>query len=121
MSGPDLSVLPGLATDGEDPTFAEPWEAQAFALTLALHEAGRFTWTEWADHLSAQVHGGEDRPYYRHWLAALEKLMAEKAHVQADQLEARQRAWLDAAARTPHGEPIELAAAVRAGDETISV
>ena len=65
--------------------FREPWEAQAFAMTLALHERGLFTWTEWADALSsaikrAQAAGDCDdgSTYYEHWLAALETLVGTK-------------------------------------------
>ena len=36
-------------------TFAEPWQAQAFAMTLLLHERGVFTWTQWARALAAQI------------------------------------------------------------------
>ena len=56
--------------------FAAPWEAQAFAMAVRLHEAGHFTWTEWAERLAeeikrAQAAGDPDRgdTYYRHWLA----------------------------------------------------
>ena len=65
--------------------FREPWEAQAFAMTLALHERGLFTWPEWAATLGeeikrAQAAGDPDtgETYYHHWLNALERLVAEK-------------------------------------------
>ena len=72
--------------------FREPWEAQAFAMALALHERGLFTWTEWAATLGdeikrAQAAGDPDTgdTYYRHWLAALERLVAEKGVADAAQ------------------------------------
>ena len=65
--------------------FAAPWEAQAFAMVLALHEKGLFTWPEWAAALAdeikaAQAAGDPDtgETYYRHWLAALEKIVAQR-------------------------------------------
>jgi nitrile hydratase accessory protein len=96
--------------------FRAPWEAQAFAMAVRLHEAGHFTWTEWAERLAreiarARAAGDPDLgdTYYRHWLAALEALVTEKGLVRAEEL-ARRRAEWDAAARaTPHGQPIELA------------
>ena len=98
-----------------DPTFKEPWEAQAFAMTLALHERGAFTWKEWANTLAeviAEVRErgepdtGED--YYRHWLAALERIVQRKGLVTDASLVERRHEWEEAAHRTPHGKPIEL-------------
>ena len=94
-------------TDPEQP-FSEPWEAQAFALTLHLHEQGHFTWAEWADALSAQIHSGIERGYYQHWLTALETLLAAKGIASEATLSNTAKAWKDAAARTPHGAPITL-------------
>lgn len=111
----DLKSLPGLVLDGGQPVFAQPWEAQAFAMTVHLHEKGLFTWDEWAAHLSEQIHGGEERAYYAHWLAALESVVAAKTVIDGTALGARQRAWEEAAEKTPHGEPIELLRAVREG------
>lgn len=102
---------------GEDgaPVFREPWEAQAFALTLALHERGLFTWPEWAQALAgeirqAQASGDPDdgSTYYRHWLAALETLAAAKGITSGDALADRRAAWDRAAHATPHGAPIVL-------------
>ncbi|KPQ09313.1 MAG: nitrile hydratase accessory protein [Saliniramus fredricksonii] len=99
----------------DGPVFAAPWEAQAFAMTLRLHEQGAFSWKEWAQTLSAVIReaqaGGDPddgATYYTHWLTALERIIAQKQLVAQDQLETR-RAALDRAARaTPHGEPIRL-------------
>jgi nitrile hydratase accessory protein len=98
-----------------DPVFAEPWQAQAFAMTLALHQRGLFTWPEWAAALAgeiaaAQRAGDPDHgdTYYRHWLSALERLVAAKGAASADELERTREAWAHAAERTPHGRPIEL-------------
>ena len=111
----DLSALPELPLDEAGPVFAEPWQAQAFAMTLELHRAGHFTWKEWcaclADVIAAARAGGDaDRgdTYYHHWLAALEKLAADKELASASELAGRRQAWQRAARRTPHGQPIEL-------------
>ena len=109
-------AVPGLPRDADGPVFREPWEAQAFAMTLALHERGVFTWKEWAAALAdeikrAQAAGDPDtgETYYRHWLAALERLVAEKGIASRETLGRYRDAWDRAADRTPHGKPIELA------------
>ena len=101
-----------------DPVFAEPWEAQAFALAVRLSEQGHFTWNEWADALAAEIKAAKDRGeaddgtrYYHHWLAALEKLAAAKGLTDPKAMVARKEAWADAYRHTPHGKPVELSAA----------
>ena len=108
-------AVPGIPCDAEGPVFREPWEAQAFAMTLALYERGLFTWPEWAATLAdeikrAQAAGDPDtgETYYLHWLAALERLVAEKGVTTADTLHRYRDAWDRACDRTPHGQPIEL-------------
>ncbi|EKS33259.1 nitrile hydratase accessory protein [Afipia clevelandensis] len=108
--------IPGIPRDGEGPVFREPWEARAFAMALALHARGLFTWPEWADALAneikrAQAAGDADtgETYYRHWLAALEHLVAAKKVAPEGELHRYRDAWDRAADRTPHGQPIELA------------
>lgn len=99
----------------EGPVFREPWEAQAFALAVSLHERGLFTWTEWANVLGdeikkAQAAGDPDtgETYYHHWLATLERIVAEKSLTDTGTLARTRDAWERACARTPHGTPIEL-------------
>ena len=99
----------------EMPVFREPWEAHAFAIVLALYERGLFTWQEWTETLGAQIAsaraaGDPDRgdTYYRHWLHALETLVAAKGATSAHELTRYRDAWDHAADRTPHGQPIEL-------------
>lgn len=112
------AALPELPRDEEGPVFRAPWEAQAFALALALHERGLFTWKEWAAALAdeikrAQEQGDPDRgdTYYRHWLAAVERLVAQKGGADGETLARYREAWRHAAGRTPHGTPIVLAPA----------
>ena len=109
------SAVPGIPCDTEGPVFREPWEAQAFAMALSLHERGLFTWSEWAAALAgeikrAQAAGDPDtgETYYRHWLAALERLIAAKGVTTPETLHRYRDAWDHAADRTPHGSPIEL-------------
>ncbi len=109
------NALPDLPRDDEGPVFREPWEARAFAVALALHERGVFTWPEWASALAdeikrAQAAGDADSgdTYYQHWLATLETLVAAKGVAPTDMLHQYRDAWDHAADRTPHGSPIEL-------------
>ncbi|HEY7139622.1 MAG TPA: nitrile hydratase accessory protein [Methylomirabilota bacterium] len=117
---PDLPALP--RDEAGAPVFQAPWEAQAFAMAVRLHEAGHFTWAEWAERLAqaikrAQAAGDPDRgdTYYHHWLAALEGLVAEKGLIAAAELQRRKAEWDAAARATPHGQPIELHRSREAG------
>ena len=94
----------------DEPVFEEPWQAQVFAMTVKLHERGVFSWQEWADALSAELKLQEDtgKQYYHHWLRALEKMAFEKGITEPQALIQREHEWHLAAARTPHGDPIEL-------------
>jgi len=102
-----------LETGVAEPVFDEPWQAQAFALTVQLHRQGAFTWTEWARALSAQIAaaGPDDGAgYCASWLAALESLVAAKGLAGSAELAARKAAWDEAYRATPHGRPVELPA-----------
>ncbi len=95
--------------------FAEPWQAQAFALAIKLSEAGIFTWKEWAAALGAELKAAAERGepddgsrYYHHWQAALERLVLEKGLLDSSALERRKDEWADAYRHTPHGKPVEL-------------
>jgi nitrile hydratase accessory protein len=108
-------AIPSIPRDAEGPVFREPWEAQAFAMAVALRERGLIDWTEWAEILGdeikrAQAAGDPDtgETYYRHWLAALERIVTEKGLTNAPTLARYRAAWDHAADRTPHGQPIEL-------------
>lgn len=104
--------LAGLPLDNDGPVFAEPWQAQAFAMTVRLHEAGSFTWSEWAETLGSEIAAaGPDDPaenYYLHWLSALEKIVVRKQLLDGEDMMQRRDAWDRAARATPHGEAIEL-------------
>ena len=111
----NLAALPSLPRDEGGPVFAEPWEAQAFALAVKLSEQGHFTWKEWAaalaDELKAAASRGEPDDgtrYYQHWLAALERIVAAKGLSDPAALLARKEAWAEAYRHTPHGKPVEL-------------
>ena len=107
-----LEAVASIPRDAEGPVFREPWEAQAFAMAVHLHQRGVFTWTAWAEALGAEIAAagstdtGED--YYLHWMSALEKLSRENGLMSAAEFTERKDAWDRAARATPHGEPIEL-------------
>ena len=103
-----LSESQHIPKDAEGPVFAEPWEAQAFAMAVKLHEAGVFGWGEWAETLGAELKSAPERPYYESWLAALERLVEAKGVTTRQELAARIEEWDRAAKATPHGQPILL-------------
>jgi nitrile hydratase accessory protein len=122
LSGPDatvgseqLSDLPRLPRDEGGPVFAEPWQAQAFALAVRLSAQGHFTWKEWAAALAEELKAAADRGepddgsrYYEHWLAALERLVTSKRLADDTELRTRKEDWADAYRHTPHGKPVLL-------------
>jgi len=108
-------AVPDIPHDEQGPVFREPWEAEAFAMAVALQQRGLFTWSEWAATLGdeikrAQAAGDPDtgETYYRHWLATLERLVVEKGVASGKTLAHCREAWNRAAVRTPHGQSIEL-------------
>jgi nitrile hydratase accessory protein len=108
-------AVPSIPCDAEGPVFREPWEAQAFALAVALHERGLFTWNEWANTIGDEIKrataaGDPDtgETYYHHWLNALERIVTAKEVTDNPTLARYHDAWDRAADRTPHGQPIEL-------------
>lgn len=108
---PSADVLPDLPRDVDGPVFAEPWQAQAFAMTVRLHEQGHFAWTEWAEYLSREIDqapASDGSDYYLRWLGALEAIVKDKALTTTDELTVRYDEWDAAAKATPHGQPIEL-------------
>jgi nitrile hydratase accessory protein len=115
LSSEHLSNLPRLPRDDGGPVFAEPWQAQAFALAVKLSEQGHFTWKEWAAALASELQAAARRGepddgsrYYEHWLAALEGLVAAKGLADPTALRTRKEAWATAYRNTPHGQPVEL-------------
>jgi nitrile hydratase accessory protein len=116
-----LSDLPRLPRDEGGPVFAEPWQAQAFALAVKLSEQGHFTWKEWASNLADELKAAAARGdpddgsrYYEHWLAALERLVTAKGLTDQTALLTRREAWAEAYRSTPHGTPVELPAGRKA-------
>jgi nitrile hydratase accessory protein len=110
-----LSALPRLPADNGGPVFAEPWQAQAFALAVTLSEQGHFTWKEWAAALAHELQAGASRGepddgsrYYEYWLAALERIVTTKGLAERTALITRKEAWAEAYRTTPHGRPVEL-------------
>lgn len=109
-AAPSPAELPSLPRDDEGPVFAEPWQAQAFAMAVRLHEQGHFQWSEWAEALAEQIEaaGPDDTTeYYEHWLATLEVMVAKGNLGTTEELTGHREAWRRAAETTPHGQPIE--------------
>ena len=109
------AAVTSIPRDDDGPVFQEPWQAQAFAMALALQARGVFAWSEWAAMLGeeirkAQAAGDPDTgtTYYRHWLATLERMVSEKGLTNPETLAQTYDAWDRAADRTPHGDPIDL-------------
>ena len=111
-----LDALKAMPAAERTRTFNEPWEAQAFAIAVALQRRGLFTREEWAAALGEEIRNAQARgdpdtgdTYYRHWLAAVERLIQEKGIASWETLIRCREAWQRAADRTPHGDPIVLA------------
>src|ERR1700728_1335173 len=107
--------VPSMPHNEDGPVFGAPCEAEAFALALSLNARGVFTWKEWAATLGEEIKKAQDagdpdtgETYYHHWLATLERIVAEKGLTDARQLQRTRHAWAHACERTPHGTPIEL-------------
>jgi nitrile hydratase accessory protein len=118
-----LVILPRLPRDDAGPVFAEPWQAQAFAMAVRLSAQGHFTWAEWAATLADELKSAADRGepddgshYYEHWLAALERLVTAKTSINPSEILERKEAWANAYRHTPHGKPVALASAIDGHD-----
>jgi nitrile hydratase accessory protein len=116
MAEPDkFSAVPKLPRDSSEPVFAEPWQAQAFALAVRLSDEGYFTWKEWTASLAEELKSAAARGeaddgshYYEHWLVALERIVTAKGLSDRAELLARKLDWAEAYRHTPHGKPVEL-------------
>lgn len=111
---PSEDVLP----IDEDRPFREPWQAKAFALVVLLHRQGHFAWPEWVQTLATEVKASPQRPdedadqaYHRQFLAALERVVIVRGLMARDAMTERTEAWRRAYLNTPHGQPVDLAAA----------
>jgi len=63
-----------VSAPAQDPTFAAPWEARAFALAVALRDAGHLSWPVFSERLAVRLAEDAAQPYYERWLVALEDL-----------------------------------------------
>jgi len=116
-----LESLTQLPRDADEPVFAQPWQAQAFALAIELSRRGFFTWPEWTRALANELKRAAERRenedgsgYYHHWLAALEHIVIAKGLADLTTLQDRKSAWIEAYRHTPHGNPVAMAD--RSGD-----
>jgi len=108
-------LLPDQPHDESGPVFDEPWQAQAFALTVKLHQQGHFTWKEWTETIGGEFSTAvaDGKPddgthYYEHWLAALEKMIRSKGLLDEETIQSRRDAWEYAYRTTTHGQPVHL-------------
>ena len=115
-----IDDLPALPRDKDGPVFNQPWEAKAFALAVRLSEAGCFTWPEWVRTFSQEIKTAQERgdpdlgdTYYQHWINALERICTAKGLVGCEEMRRRKATWRRAYLNTPHGQPIDLAAAFK--------
>lgn len=113
MSSQDaMTAIASIPREDDEPVFAEPWEARAFAMVVALQEAGLFDWSDWAERFGAALKVNSDLggclSYYQVWLRTLEAFMADSGLADPTAIARRAEEWGAAAARTPHGQPIEL-------------
>lgn len=95
--------------------FDEPWQAQLFALTVGLSEAGHFSWPDWTQAFGAVLRArGSQRPqdgsadYYAAWLEALEGLLDDTGLAENGEAKRVRAAWEAAYLATPHGQPVRL-------------
>ncbi len=113
-----------LPRDEGDTAFAEPWAARAFAIVVKMFEQKHYGWPEWVDTFSAEIRapGHYKRPhpddaepligdaarvdenYSELWLAAAEKLLADKGLVSKEELDSRVSEL--AAAQVSEGSPL---------------
>ena len=113
------SAIPGLLHDSgkdeQEPVFAEPWEAHAFAIAVKLSEKGLFKWSEWSDALAEEIKEAKKQgqpdfgnTYYQFWLSALETILLEKNILKKSDLKSMIEQWRSAYLSTPHGKPVKL-------------
>jgi len=116
MSAPLALERQALPPDTDEPTFAEPWQAQAFALVVSLHQAGLFAWQDWVKIFSETIVAAPATPaedvnsaYYRQWLLAMERLVEHLGLATPTAIAQRAAEWRQAYLNTPHGQPVVLA------------
>ena len=113
------TAFPGLlhnsAKDEQQPVFAEPWEAHAFAIAVKLSEKGLFKWSEWTNSLAKEIKEAKEQgnpdfgnTYYQFWLSALETILLEKNIVKKSDIKSMMEQWRSAYLSTPHGKPVKL-------------
>ena len=73
--------------------FAEPWQARAFGIAVALNENGAYPWRDFHAGLTREIaaHGSGEASdqYYTRWLAALESLLAQRGILSPAEIDAR--------------------------------
>lgn len=87
--------------------FASPWESRVFGVTVALVEAGRFTWDEFRARLIAALARAPDGArYYDSWTVALEELLVVKGICTVAEIARRERELAARPQGHDHRDPI---------------
>ncbi|GGB63666.1 hypothetical protein GCM10011316_39410 [Roseibium aquae] len=93
--------------EDKDLAFAEPWNARAFALVLALSERGLFTLKDFQGELIDKIGAYEklgcirtDEEYYTHWVEALTALLRRRGLLSAEAVSAMEASLVAVAAAT---------------------
>ena len=89
-----------------DTPFDAPWQAELFALTVALNEAGGFDWPEWTAAFGPRVQSRAASEYWTVWSDTLVALLEAKGLAGPGEIARLARLWQEAARATPHGQPI---------------
>lgn len=92
----------------DDVVFDAPWQARAFALTVALRREDDFPWEAFQERLVEELEAEAERDvetaadsgdvessYYRAWLSAFERLLLEEGVVDADEMAERVAEFAD--------------------------
>jgi nitrile hydratase accessory protein len=80
---PSIAQMPDLPRQNGELVFAEPWQARAFGVAIALCEQQGIDWEAFRSRLIAEIgawerehgEGAEGWDYYERWLASLERLV----------------------------------------------
>lgn len=101
--------------DDQGPVFAEPWQAQAFAMAVELIQKHVISWPDWADAIGHEIAHAQENgfkedgsDYYHLWVRALENLVVGQGLAAKEELATVKTAWHSAYQDTPHGEPVSI-------------
>ena len=90
----ELTGASALPRKNGELVFATPWQGRAFGMAVALNEGGAYPWDDFRERLvteiaAAEARGEDGAAYYERWLAAFERLLAERGLITPEELEER--------------------------------